>query len=112
MAPMLVPRHDVGRIVLVVEMVRAIGIQKHAIGIIHEILRRAEMDLRPKRASVVAWDGGASGDTGFGVCSRARSGCLGKQALREGEQDRDGEVGGTHFGGEKEDGRSLHMQQR
>ena len=47
MAPVLVSRHDIGRVVLVIEMICAIGIKKHAIRIVHEIFGRAEMNLRP-----------------------------------------------------------------
>jgi hypothetical protein len=37
-------------------VVDAILSNEHAIGIIHESLRRAEMDLRPESPGVVAWD--------------------------------------------------------
>ena len=40
---------------LVVQVVDTIFSKEHAIGIVHETLRGAKMDLRPESTSVVSW---------------------------------------------------------
>ena len=42
---------------LVVQVVGTTGIQEHAIGIVHEMLRGREVYLGPQRAAIVAGDG-------------------------------------------------------
>jgi hypothetical protein len=52
----LVACNNVRRVQLVVQVVDAVLSNEHAIGIVHESLRRAEMDLRPEPTGVVAWN--------------------------------------------------------
>jgi len=39
---------------LIVEMVDSVCIDEHAIGVVHEALRRTVVDLRAKRTGIVA----------------------------------------------------------
>jgi hypothetical protein len=57
---------------LIVQVVHPISVDEHAIGIIHEPLRWAEVHLRTVFATVVAWQRCAGGDIGLRV--RRRSG--------------------------------------
>ena len=52
--PVLISRDGVCRIILIVQMVNALGVEEHSIGIIHEANGRGEMDLRAIDAIVCA----------------------------------------------------------
>jgi hypothetical protein len=56
MAPVLIACYDIFRVILVVQVVDTIFSKEHAIGIVHETLRRAKMDLRPEPTGIVSWD--------------------------------------------------------
>lgn len=49
-------------------MICALCIAEHAIRVVHESLRWAEMYLRTQRASIVAWHWCTSRDIGLGIC--------------------------------------------
>lgn len=63
LTPMLVPCYSRRRVVLVVEMPKALCVSEEAIRIIHEVSRRAEVHSRPVHASVIARDGLGGRDT-------------------------------------------------
>jgi hypothetical protein len=75
---------------LIVQVVHSISVHEHAIGIIHEPLRWAEVHLRTVFATVVAWQRCAGWDIGLRV--RRRSGStrhtLSMPRSREGAQAR------------------------
>lgn len=53
-APVLVARHVGCRVVLVVQVPSAVGVAEHAIGVVHEALRRRVVHLRPVASVVVS----------------------------------------------------------
>lgn len=63
MTPVLVPRDIAGGIILVVEVIGAVVVAKHAIGVIHELPRRREVNLRAILAGIVSNDDGARRNT-------------------------------------------------
>lgn len=52
---------------LIVEMVGSVGVQEHAIRIVHKVLRRREVNLRPQRACVVARNRNSRGHCRFHI---------------------------------------------
>ena len=80
-APMLVAGYCGVGVVLIVEVVKSIGVQEHAIWIVHEAFRWREVDLWSEGAIVACGDGdicwyagldvGSSGILGLGSHSKA-----------------------------------------
>lgn len=66
MTPMLVASNEAGWVVLVIQMPCPVGVDEHAVGIIHEMLRRGEVHLGSVPSVIVADNGSSCRNLGIG----------------------------------------------